>query len=106
MEIINLTPHDVTVVMDGRNRVLPRSGQVARVSVKRQFNGNVGNIPTFLEEYGEVEGLPEGFPEKIYVVSAMVRLAVAPRNDVFSPGELVRDAAGQPVGCRGLVANA
>lgn len=44
------------------------------------------------------------YPET-YLVSAMVRLAVPERTDVFSPGELLRGADGQPTGCRGLVGN-
>lgn len=38
----------------------------------------------------------------VYVVSALVRLALPYRRDLASPGPLVRDADGQPVGCRGL----
>jgi hypothetical protein len=39
----------------------------------------------------------------LLIVSGMVREALAgSRSDVASPGALVRNAAGQPVGCNGL----
>lgn len=49
-----------------------------------------------------LEELPAEEAGVALVVSALVRLAVPHRRDVFSPGELVRGTDGQPVGCRGL----
>lgn len=50
-------------------------------------------------------GLPEPEAGTVLIASAMVADAVR-RPDVMSPGELVRNEAGQPIGCKGLTAYA
>ena len=105
--IINLTPHGITVLGSSGETlaVLPPSGQVARVSVTREVAGEVAGLPVYRSQFGSVVGLPEENPGVALVVSALVRLALPGRRDLFSPGELVRGADGQPVGCRGLEGN-
>ena len=108
MIIINLTPHAVRILgADGKAELatIAPSGVVARVAVSRQSIAPVDGIPVSVCAYGAVENLPAEEVGTILVVSGMVRAAATGRRDVFSPGELVRDAAGQPVGCRGLEAN-
>ena len=120
----NLTQHSISVfAADGKTLLVtvPPSGEVARVSVSRVETGVVpieadaaallrhdplAGIPVFVGTYGAVTGLPAQALGTIYIVSAMVRQAVPTRRDVLSPGELIRDAAGHPLGCRGLEANA
>lgn len=63
------------------------------------------DVPVYTMRYGEVIGLPPQSETDAYVVSAMVRLAVPERLDVLSPGPLIRNEAGQPIGCDGLIAN-
>lgn len=107
MEIKNLTPHRITVLgLTGESPVveLPPSGSVARVSVTREIVGEVAGLPITRSQFGAVIGLPAPAEGVALVVSALVRLACAGRADVYSPGELVRDASGQPIGCRGLEA--
>jgi hypothetical protein len=58
-------------------------------------------LDTFITKYGEVTDLPEPEEGTIYIVSGMVA-AAAPRPDVMSPGTLVRDDQGKPMGCLGL----
>mgnify|MGYP001598752857 FL=1 len=65
----------------------------------------LAGIPLFVTVGGDVTGLPEPVAGTIYIVSLLVRQAVPHRLDVLSPGQLVRDSAGQPVGCIGLDAN-
>ncbi len=105
--IKNLTPHAVRILgADGTEiTTIAPSGVVARVAVSRQSIAPVDGIPVSVCAYGAVENLPAEEVGTILVVSGMVRAAATGRRDVFSPGELVRDAAGQPVGCRGLEAN-
>jgi hypothetical protein len=67
--------------------------------------GVAGAIPLVSVSYGKVEGLPEGVPGTLFVVSALVRAAVPDRTDVASPGDLVRDEKGAVIGCRNLVVN-
>ena len=106
MNLVNLTPHAVTIVLPSGDTVtLPPSGTVARCSTSSEVVGEVNGIPVSRVSYGEVVGLPEMTPYTRFVVSGLVRSAVPHRGDVFSPGDLVRDAGGNVVGCRGLVGN-
>jgi len=101
-EIINLTPHDIVV----NGVTIPKSGQVARVGVKNTPVGQINDCFTcFVQETGEVTGLPETKDNTIFLVSLAVRNALPDRKDICSPGELIRDEKGQPVGCNGLVFN-
>lgn len=103
MNIVNLTPHDLNVVVAENDiRLVPKSGAVARVATTRAAGDSVDGIPTFLTTFGAVEGLPSATPDTIYIVSALVASRCADRADVFAPGELVRDGNGNVVGCRGF----
>jgi len=102
MHIINLTPHDITIVRDGGTTTIPKSGDVARVSTTAEVVGIIDGIPIYKTVYGDVVGLPEPRPDTFYLVSTLVAQAVK-RPDVLSPGELVRGPDGQPIGCKGLV---
>lgn len=104
--LINLTPHTINVV--GCEPIEP-SGIVARVSTTSQpaYTTPCG-VPLTYQTVGEVTGLPDldvAHEEAIYIVSTQVRLALPNRFDLASPGELVRDDKGQPVGCTSLVVN-
>ena len=107
MNFINLTPHTISICAANGEVVmaLPASGSVARVassSVSREsgFGFDFNSV-----SYGEVSGLPDAAEGVMLVVSAMVRSALPDRKDLASPGELVRNAEGQPVGCKGLNLN-
>lgn len=102
--IVNLTPHDITIV-DGNGDIqttIPKSGTVARVAMKRVWTDCINGIGLYETQLGEVQDLPEREEGIRYIVSALVRTAVPDRVDLFSPGELVRDDAGRVIGCRGL----
>jgi hypothetical protein len=109
---VNLTPHALNVLrIDGTTVDLPPSGEVARVGTSRVQTGEAEGIGLFTTTFGAVTGLPPGGaapPGTGYIVSGIVagHPSVRDRVDVFSPGELVRDAAGQPIGCRGLTRTA
>lgn len=106
MNIVNLTPHAIVVLLsDGSQRTIPPSGHVARASQRSAPVTVADGIPLVKVEYGLVEGLPPTEAMTLYIVSAIVRLAMPDRYDLASPGDLVRDASGQPVGCRNLVVN-
>lgn len=123
MNMVNLTPHAVRIFdADGKTELVtvPPSGTVARVAVTRQETGVVpiewdaerllardliAGIPVFVGIYGEVENLPSPSTGTIYISSAMVRESVPTRRDVMSPGELIRDVKGNPIGCKGLDVN-
>ncbi len=100
MNIINLTPHTINI----GTLAIPASGHIARVAVTRRPLGDIDGIPTYAPTFGDVTGLPDMATDTIYIVSAMVRShpALADRLDVCSPGQPVRDDAGQIIGCDGL----
>ena len=107
--IVNLTPHDVTVVNGDHHQTIPASGSVARVDTVSTpagvlFNGK-SPIALTRTSYGAVVGLPDYQSGTYYIVSALVRQAVPHRTDVYSPSGLVRDAAGKVIGCSGLDSN-
>jgi len=101
MKFINLTPHAITEVLSGRT--FPASGEVARVAAAFVLLGEVGTVPLFRRTFGEVTGLPAQQSGVTLIVSALVAAANPGRKDLVSPGDLVRGADGQPVGCKGFV---
>jgi hypothetical protein len=107
---VNLTPHEIRVRgMDGAvsttDRRIPPSGNIARVSVDKQLSGHINCLPILESIVGSVVGLPEPVENTAYIVSMAVRTAVPNRKDVYSPGTLLRDSNGNPVGCIGLDSN-
>ena len=104
--LVNLTPHEIKLFNERKELVksLPPTGQVARVAVTREKVGEIEGIPVFRAQYGEIEGLPEPRDGVYYVVSGLVATAAARagREDVLSPGELLRDDQGRPIGSIGL----
>lgn len=123
MMLVNVTPHEIVVsCADGHAIVvLPPSGIVARCAETRTPVLSLGmdgdptpvaewvacdghRVPLYHVLRGAVEGLPDPVPGTWYVASAMAAQAATDegRRDVLCPGELVRDAEGRPIGCRGL----
>lgn len=101
---INLTPHDVTINVDGRSETIKPTG-LARCAEKTVQVGLIdGWIPVFETEYGEVSGLPEPSEDTIYIVSAIVAKSneVKSRTDVYVPSKTIRDEHGNVIGCVGL----
>ena len=119
MDVVNLTPHRVTVVLDDGSRLdIPPSGVVARVSVECKKAGEIKiegrSVPYYECVPGRVEAdgpIPEA---RAYIVSRVVAEAVkqgkAPEplmtHMVFvpatGPGFAVRDEQGRIVGVRAL----
>lgn len=124
MNVINLTPHTINVRTEsGWFESFPPSGLVARVATTMQAvdldlyppavrslaagfgKHEAGEMVIRSSTFGAVTGLPESAEDTVYLVSALVRAAVPHRLDVLSPGELIRNESGQPVGCDGFIAN-
>ena len=103
LNLVNLTPHELRIHHSDKVLVLPPSGEVARVGTVRvnTFSMEDG-IPLSFYKYTEITGLPD--PDgRTYVVSGMVEAAAGPaRLDVVSPGNLIRNEMGKPIGCEGL----
>jgi hypothetical protein len=107
MNFVNLTPHLISICNPAGEVVLalPASGSVARVASSSVSRESGLGFDFNSVSYGEVSGLPDAADGIMLVVSAMVRSALPERKDLASPGELVRNAEGQPVGCKGLNLN-
>ena len=102
---VNLCQHAIDIVAGDAIRTVPPSGSVARVSSTSSIVGEVEGLPIHRTVFGAVDGVPDPREGVLFIVSALVRAACPGRADVASPGELVRDDAGQPIGCRGLIIN-
>lgn len=101
--VVNLTPHDVIV----GGCKFEASGTVARLAESTQEISKLwGMIPLVKTVYGAIENLPEPDGKTLYIVSGMVRTACPDRKDLVSPGALVRNEAGQVIGCKELITNA
>lgn len=117
--IRNLTPHAVTILVDGRDPlvILPDPAGPARCRATGTNAGLVDGIPAVATTFGAVEGLPDPVPGVFLLVSGLVLDRVADlrapsstgailtsrtAEDLCAPGELVRGPDGQPTGCRGV----
>jgi len=99
--LINLTPHPiVTKAPNGKERVYPPTGPVARVIEMREEIGKIDDVPLYRMGYGKVEGLPRPLRGCWMVVSTLVRQAWPDRRDLVSPGEMVRDQHGAVIACK------
>ena len=103
MKFINLTQHDLTIVLEnGNDLVLPASGEVARVTFSTQQVDEVDGIPIFKTVYEpEVTGLPEPQDNVIYIASSMAAQTVR-RQDVLAPTKLIRGNDGQVIAAGGF----
>lgn len=103
MKIVNLTPHDINIFTDNGIVTIPRSGKVARCNTTSSLVDYIDGIPLYATRFGDVIDLPPMTEEKIlYIVSSMAKQKEYTRNDLVSPGELVRDEKGNVIGCKGL----
>lgn len=102
-KFVNLTPHAITLVGDFP-RIEP-SGSVARLTESVEERPSIAGIPARAKVFGEIQGLPDPEDGTYYIVSALVaQVAWAQgRTDVVAPGDLVRDALGNVVGCACLL---
>lgn len=103
MNFINLTPHDINVITDKGSRVIPRSGNVARVNQVLSLACKYDGISIVNCKYGQVENLPEEKEMTYFIVSKMVKDAAPNRQDLLSPGELVRNEKGEVIGCKNFI---
>ena len=106
MKLVNLTPHTITLVVDGETVVVVPEGTVARVmqqeTVKTTVEFKGLSVPVMETKFGEVEGLPDPEDGTMFIVSRMVKTAVPDRDDVVVPGKQLRDAEGRIVGAAAL----
>lgn len=102
--IINCTPHAVTMCDNEGNiyYTFPKGEIIPRLSVKTVSADPIGEIPTSVTQFGELENLPEKVEGTFLIVSQLVKNAAPERTDLLVPAEVYRDASGNIVGCKSL----
>lgn len=83
-EIINCTPHDIVVKVEGGDKVFKPSGTLPRVDTRESSAPSINGIPCVTQTVGEVTNLPAPTPNTFYIVSGMV-FAATDREDVIAP---------------------
>lgn len=102
MNIINLTPHDVNLLLEDDVIVFKSKG-IARVQQKEVLDEYFDRVPIYKNKYGEVEGLPEEKDGVYYIVSFVVASALKDkRNDLLIVTKTERNEKGQIIGCYGF----
>ena len=113
-DIINLTPHAVTL----GGVTIPSVG-VARVATTETVVGHIYQgcpihtedpqcgcsgleLPIVRQTLGEVDGLPAAEAGTMIIVSRMVCAALPSRTDLVCPARLERDAEGRITGCQAV----
>ena len=110
MDIRNLTPHPINLILSGETRTLaPDPAGPARVAetLHPDTAGQVAEIPVIRKIFGEITGLPAPVPGVALIVSALVASAAweLQRTDVLAIGETVRDSAGRITGATSLASH-
>ena len=102
MNIINLTPHDINLLLEDDVIVFKSEG-IARVQQKEALDEYFDRVPIYKNKYGEVEGLPEEKDGVYYIVSFVVASALKDkRNDLLIVTKTERNEKGQIIGCYGF----
>jgi hypothetical protein len=102
MNFINCTPHTINEAITGQQ--FRTSGTIARVDVASKIVDIIEDISIYENAYGSLVDLPEPIDNVLFIVSGLVLEAakLLNRTDCVSPGELVRNSEGQPIGCKGF----
>ena len=102
MTFVNLTPHNVNVILEDRTITYHPSVSPARVVQIAKLMYMTDGVPISTVRFGAVQGLPGPASYVRYIVSAKVKRASPDRDDLLSPGELVRNEKGEVIGCKGF----
>ncbi|MCD6348207.1 MAG: hypothetical protein J7L91_01100 [Candidatus Korarchaeota archaeon] len=107
-ELVNLTPHEIALYVDGEVIKIPPSGKVARLETEKEleFALEVQGSEVLVRrvKYKEVNGLPEPRDGIFYITSLAVAQAVH-RNDIIVPdtSDAIRDEKGRILGVKGFI---
>ena len=101
MTIKNYTPHPVNIIGSNGTTTIPSTGLI-RLQATTVADEPINGIPTSYTAFGEPEGLPPYEEGTYYIVSQIVKSALPERADLLVPAEVVRDEAGNIIGCRSL----
>jgi hypothetical protein len=106
IKLVNLTPHEICILLPSGPHVLPASGDAPRLefdeSEETPISTHGVKIPLF--ELGNLHSsqLPDPRRNIYYVVSAVVAAANRTRKDLLVVHHYERNERGMVVGCRAL----
>jgi hypothetical protein len=104
-EIINLTPHEISVMVGDTMKRIPASGNVVRMSSRCERCGDINGMQIVRVNDGETRGMPEPKDGTVYIVSSVVAKTLR-RKDVLSPDTsddgVIRDGNGYIIGVKRL----
>lgn len=116
-KIHNMTPHVITIVVNGVRVDFPSEGVIRAAQKDEQINEietniNLGNsssgftIPVFYSSFGAPEGVPELKDGDVYIVSSLaaqsLKAAGYNMSKFLVPSGTIRDGQGRIIGCKGL----
>lgn len=108
-ELVNMTPHPVTVFdTDGATAIVtvPSSGMVRVAETVETVSDGEGQVPLveIVRDPDKIEGLPAWVLGRYVIVSDLAYQAAKTlgRDDLLRPGPAVRDETGRIIGCKGL----
>lgn len=109
MILVNATPHPLSIqLVDGTYLDLPKGEgpYIPRLLTERTHVETIlvpaGYVRVMKTVFGQVFDLPPPEAGTLFIVSALVAENCPQRGDLRAPGELVRNATGQVIGCMGL----
>lgn len=113
MQIVNRTPHPITILRPSGDLTIPAADRqnIARVRQdSRPMQHEPDDVPLLTGGWGSIVGLAPPRPGILQVVSVQVVLAAITEgrtiDDLVTPGDQVRDNSGRIIGCRGLTPGA
>jgi hypothetical protein len=104
-EIVNLCPHDITLLVGDQALVLSPAGLARCVEEREELGEAVAggiHVPLVRCRYRRVVGLPDPVAGRVYVVSHLVAERCLDRYDLVVPDQLVRDDDGVIIAARAL----
>lgn len=114
--IHNMTPHVVTLIVEGVRVDYPSEGIIRATQKDVKVDEivtdlDLGNssagftIPVFSSSFGAPEGVPENL-DGIYIVSSLayqsLKAAGMPMEHFVIPSGTIRDESGKIIGCKGF----
>ena len=104
-EMVNLTPHEVSVMVGDTLKRIPPSGQVVRNNMSCVPCGELCGMPVVRCKENMPKNMPEPVEGTVYIVSSVVAKALR-RRDVLSPDTsddgVLRDGNGYIIGVKRL----
>ena len=103
---VNCTPHAINLIdVNGNVTTLPKGEVVPRLTQATLQVNEINGISITETTFGDTRDLPTPVAGTYFIVSRMILEANKDRNDLLVPNELVRDEAGQIIGCKSLACN-